>query len=79
MKPLKSISKKNLLAVRVIPHSGRNEIKIEEGNVKIYLKSIPDKNKANQELVKFLKKECDLSIEIKSGMKSRDKVLRIVD
>lgn len=74
---LKSICKNNLLAVRVIPNSGRNEIIIDHEKVKIYLKSIPDKNKANQELIKFLKMECDLSVEIKSGLKSRDKILRI--
>ncbi|MDP3990579.1 MAG: DUF167 domain-containing protein [archaeon] len=76
---LDSLFKNNLLSVRVIPNSGRNEIVIEGDKVRIYLKSIPDKNKANQELIKFLKKEFGLSVEIKSGMKSRDKILKIID
>ena len=68
----------NLLRIKVIPSSGRTELKEENGRLKLYLKSPPEKNKANLELIKFFKKEFALLVEIKSGATSREKVLRIV-
>lgn len=68
----------NLLHIKVIPSSGRTELKEENDRLKLYLKSPPDKNKANLELLKFFKKELGLIVEIKSGATSREKVLRIV-
>jgi uncharacterized protein (TIGR00251 family) len=68
----------NFLKLKVIPNSSKTEL-IEENNLlKLYLKAVPDKNKANLELIKFFKKNYNLKVEIKSGMKSREKVLRIV-
>ncbi|MEK6900655.1 MAG: DUF167 domain-containing protein [Nanoarchaeota archaeon] len=69
--------KNKTIAVKVIPSSGRNEIKEENGKLKVYLKSPPDKNKANAELIKFFKKSFNLSVSIKFGKTSRDKVLEI--
>ncbi len=68
----------NLLHLKVIPSSGRTELKEENGRLKLYLKAPPEKNKANLELIKFFKKELRLVVEIKSGATSREKVLRIV-
>ncbi len=68
----------NLLHLKVIPSSGRTELKEENGRLKLYLKAPPDKNKANLELIKFFKKELGLVVEIKSGATSREKVLKIV-
>ena len=65
------------LKLKVIPHAGRTEIKEEEGRLKLYLKSAPEKNKANLELIKFFKKEFKLSVRIKSGESSREKVLLV--
>ncbi len=67
------------ISVKVIPHSGRTELKEENNQLKLYLKSPPEKNKANLELIKFFKKELHLNVEIISGLKSREKVLRIKD
>ncbi len=69
----------NLLHLKVIPHSGRTELKEENGRLKLYLKAAPEKNKANLELIKFFKKELGLVVEIKSGATSREKVLRILN
>ncbi|MBI2103109.1 DUF167 domain-containing protein [Candidatus Woesearchaeota archaeon] len=69
---------KNLLTIKVIPHSGRTELKEENRRLKLYLKSAPENNKANLELIKFFKKEYGLIVEIKLGMTSREKVLRVV-
>lgn len=75
----KFVSKdKDLLEVRVIPNSSRTELKEENGKLKLYLKSVPEKNKANSELVKFFKKNLGLKIEIISGKRSRGKVLKIL-
>ncbi len=68
----------NLLHLKVIPSSGRAELKRENDRLKLYLKAPPEKNKANLELIKFFKKEYHLVVEIKSGATSREKVLRIV-
>ncbi|MDO8656928.1 MAG: DUF167 domain-containing protein [Nanoarchaeota archaeon] len=70
--------KNKLVAVKVIPHAQQSKI-IEENKVlKIYLTSIPDKNKANMELINFFKKEFKMRVRIKRGEKSREKVLEIL-
>ena len=70
--------KNKLVAVKVIPHAPQSKI-IEENKVlKIYLTSIPDKNKANMELINFFKKEFKMRVRIKRGEKSREKVLEIL-
>lgn len=67
--------KNNLLGVKVIPNAGRTELTEENGKLKLYLKSVPEKGKANMELIKFFKKNYKLSVQIKSGGTSREKVL----
>ena len=71
--------KDNLLKIKVIPSSSRTELILDGGKARVYLRAVPDKNKANQELIKFFKKELKLSVEIKSGMKTREKTLRILN
>lgn len=66
------------LKIKVIPHAGRTELKEDAGKLKLYLKSAPEKNKANVELIKFFKKEHNLSVRIKSGESSREKMLEIL-
>ncbi|MEK6809424.1 MAG: DUF167 domain-containing protein [Nanoarchaeota archaeon] len=68
----------NKLKIKVIPHAGRTELKEEGGKLKLYLKSAPEKGKANAELIKFFKKNFKLSLRIKSGETSREKVLEII-
>ena len=65
------------LKIKVIPHSGRTELKEDEGKLKLYLKAAPEKGKANAELIKYFKKEFKLSVRIKSGESSREKVLLV--
>ena len=66
------------LKVRVMPKSGRNEIKEENGKLKVFLKEVAEDGRANAALVKFFKKELGVAVEIKSGFTSREKVLRVV-
>ena len=75
---ISKLIKNNTLAVKVIPSAGRAELKEENGKIKLYLKSAPEKNKANLELIKFFKKKYKLSVRIKAGEKSREKVLGII-
>ncbi|MBT4804683.1 DUF167 domain-containing protein [Candidatus Woesearchaeota archaeon] len=67
----------NLLRIKVIPNASRTELKEINGGLKLYLQAVPEKGKANQAVIKFFKKEYHLKVEIKSGSKSRDKVLRL--
>ena len=65
------------LKIKVIPHAGRTGLIEENGKLKLYLKAAPEKNKANLELIKFFKKNYHLSVRIKSGETSREKILEI--
>jgi uncharacterized protein (TIGR00251 family) len=66
-----------LIPLKVIPNSSQTKLIEEHGQLKLYLKSIPEKDKANKELIKFFKKEYNLQVEIKSGKKSRNKVINM--
>ena len=67
----------NLLHLKVIPNSSRNELKEENGQLKLYLHAVPEKDQANKELIKFFKKELGLKVLLKSGARSREKLLEI--
>ncbi len=69
--------KNGFLKVRVVPHSGRTELVEENNTLRLYLKAVPEKNKANLELIKFFKKNYKLSVEIKSGATGREKLLKV--
>lgn len=66
------------LQFRAVPHSSRQELVEENGQLKVYLHSLPEKDKANLELIKFFKKEYGLRVKIVSGMTGREKVVRIM-
>ncbi len=66
------------LKVRVMPKAGRNQVKEENGKLKVYLKEVAEDGRANVALVKFFKKELGIAVEIKSGFTSREKVLRVL-
>ncbi|MBI2112072.1 DUF167 domain-containing protein [Candidatus Woesearchaeota archaeon] len=67
------------LVVKVIPNSKVEKVIEENNQLKVYLKAQPDKNKANKALIKFFKENYNLSVQIKSGEKSRSKVLSILN
>ena len=54
----------NFLSLRVVPNSSRQNVVEEAGRVKVYLQAVPDKNKANTELVKLFKKQFGLCVKI---------------
>ena len=66
------------IKVRVRPNSGRQEIqKLSEEEYKVFLKKSPEDNKANEELVKLLKKHFKQEVKIIKGHTSRDKVIEV--
>jgi len=70
------------LRIKVIPSAARTELKeiLADETFKIAVKAPPEKNKANQELIKFLGREfkCDKSsVKIISGQTDRLKLVKI--
>ncbi len=65
-----------IIKVKVKPNSKKQEIrKINEEKYEVNLKSPAEKNKANIELIKLLKKHFKKKIKIKSGLTSKNKVI----
>lgn len=70
----------SILSVKVIPKSGRTELKFEGELLKVWLKSAPEDGKANEELVRILAKKLDISrahVEILHGKSTRNKTVDI--
>ncbi len=68
------------IKVRVIPNAPKSEIKEESGIFKVYLKSVPEKGKANKELVEVLAEYFKVKksqVEIIYGAKNREKIIFI--
>lgn len=64
------------LRIKVKPLSNKNKIvKLEDGVFKIWIKSAPEKGKANKELQKYLKKITGIPIKITSGLTSENKTI----
>ena len=75
---LSSYIKKSELCVRVRTKSARTEIlgfDEASGSVVISVKAAPEKGKANEELVRFLSKKLKKKVVLKSGARSRRKIL----
>lgn len=69
-----------LIEVKVIPSSGRQAWKLEHGRLKCYLKSPPEKGKANNELLLLIATILRLpssKISLVSGATSRNKKIKI--
>ncbi|MCA9495886.1 MAG: DUF167 domain-containing protein [Nanoarchaeota archaeon] len=73
-----NFEKNELYSVRVKVNSSKSGIVIEDDKIIVYLHSIPINNKANEELVKLFKKELKLKVEIIKGLKSRNKIIKIL-
>ncbi|MFA5820855.1 MAG: DUF167 domain-containing protein [Candidatus Gracilibacteria bacterium] len=76
------IPRNNYLRVKVIPKSATNEVSeiLADGTIKIRLKAVPERGKANAELIKFLSKELKIATEqisIISGKSERIKLIKI--
>lgn len=76
-------NEKVLLKVKVKVEQSKNLLTgiLEDGTVKIDIANVPEKGRANQELISFLAKEFDVSIKnvmIISGLSSKNKLVKII-
>jgi uncharacterized protein (TIGR00251 family) len=72
---------KGILNIIVKPNSPKTEVIGWDKNrsaLRIAVSAPPDKDKANTELLKFLKKQTRMKCEIVSGAKSREKRIRFL-
>lgn len=69
------------LTFKAVPSSGRQAVvRDKSGMLKCFLKSAPERGKANAELVKFLAKQLGLTqqaVELVAGHTDRTKIVRI--
>ena len=72
----------NKFKVIVKPNSRENKIEglnIDKNAYMISIKTRPENNKANIQIVKFLSKLLKKKVKIVSGLKSREKIIEIID
>lgn len=70
----------DLLAVRVTPKASRNMVKIEDGQVRVYVTTVPEAGKATKDVIKLLAKAMGhpkSAFTLLRGETSRDKVFRL--
>ena len=65
------------LKVKLHPNSSREKVEKVDEFYHVWLKEKPVDNKANVKLVKVLKKYFGKEVEIKSGFRSRMKVVEV--
>ena len=68
------------IAVRVTPKASRDRIVVEEGQIRIYVTTVPEDGKANSAVQKLLAKALGLPktrLTLIRGQTSRDKVFRV--
>ncbi len=69
-----------VLELRVTPKASRNEIREEEGQIRVYVTTVPENGKANEAVVKLLSKALGVPksrLTLVRGATSRDKAFRI--
>jgi uncharacterized protein len=78
-----SASKKLSLKIRVIPKSPKTEWGgvLDDGTIKVKVAAVPEKGKANDELIRFLAGEAGVAREnviVVAGVASQNKLVRLV-
>ncbi|MFH2068582.1 MAG: DUF167 family protein [Candidatus Omnitrophota bacterium] len=69
------------IEVRVIPRAGRNEVKEDGEQLRVYLTAPAEENRANQALIKILAEYWGVKksmVTIKKGLRSRQKVIKVI-
>ena len=70
-----------MIKLRIKTNSKKQKMICDGDILTIFLKSKPIQNKANKELIKFIKDKLNISsnqIQISSGLRSRDKTINII-
>ncbi|MDO6456639.1 MULTISPECIES: DUF167 domain-containing protein [Celeribacter] len=68
------------LAVRVTPKASRNVVVVEDGQVRVYVTTVPESGKATKDVIKLLAKAMGRpksALTLVRGTTSRDKVFRV--
>ena len=78
MFPLPNFSCGDIVEVKAKPNSSKADIEFDGDKLIVHLTSIPDNNKANEELVKLFKKKLKLRVKIIKGLKSKNKQIEIL-
>lgn len=72
-----------LIKVRVVPKSSRPRVEeMPDGGYKVFVSSAPEKGKANAQVITALASHLGVrksALEIVSGLRSRDKVIRTLE
>jgi uncharacterized protein (TIGR00251 family) len=65
--------------IRVVPKSPKTEIieEMADGTLKMRVKAVPEKGKANEEIVRFFRKNYKLNCTIISGQTARTKLIKL--
>jgi uncharacterized protein len=76
------LPKSGYLRIKVLPKSPKNEVVeiLDDETIKIRIKAVPERGKANAELIKFLSKELNVQrdqISIISGKTEQLKLVKI--
>ncbi len=68
------------ILIRAKPKSSKSELTYdkESETFTAYLHSVPENNKANDEIVKLFKKQLKTKVELISGFKSKDKKVKVL-
>ncbi|RMH41502.1 MAG: DUF167 domain-containing protein [Alphaproteobacteria bacterium] len=68
------------IAVRVTPRASRNEVRVEDGVIRVLVTTVPEGGKANASVQKLLAKALGVAksrLTLVRGETSRDKVFRL--
>lgn len=70
----------NIIEIRAKPKSSKSILEWDNENKKIiaFLKSVPEDNKANDEMIKLFKKQLKLNVVQISGFKGKDKKVKVL-
>lgn len=67
------------IEVTVVPKAGSFRVeRKQDGSLKVYLRSAPESNKANIELVKEMRRLLKAEVRLVSGLTSRHKTLDVM-
>jgi len=70
--------KNNSLEIKIIPNSKKNKIILKNNKFILEISKEAENNKANQELIRFIKKITGKNIKIIKGKTSKNKIIKIV-
>jgi len=65
------------IKVKLHPGSSQEKIEKKDEQYEVWLKEKPIDNKANEKLIKILKKHFKRKVNIKSGFTSKNKIIEI--